>query len=65
MVQPGDTLLKVSMMYRVRSTELANVNNIFGETIWANQVKILLNDDVITLFVLLLGLESPATSTTD
>lgn len=38
-VQPGDTLLKVSMMFKVRSAELANVNNIFGETIWANQVS--------------------------
>ena len=35
-VQPGDTLLKISMKYKVRSQELANVNNIFGETIFAN-----------------------------
>lgn len=38
-VQPGDTLLKVSMMYHVRSAELANVNNIFGDSIWPNQVN--------------------------
>ena len=37
-VQPGDSLLQISMKFRVNSHELANVNNIFGETIFPNDV---------------------------
>jgi len=37
-VQPGDSLLKIAMMHKVRSQELANVNNIFGDTIFPNLV---------------------------
>ena len=40
-VQPGDTLLKISMKFKVRKQELANVNNVFGETVFLNQVRIL------------------------
>ena len=39
MVQKGESLLKISMMYKVRSQELAHVNNIFGETLFPNQVS--------------------------
>ena len=41
-VQPGDTLLKISMKYKVASKELTNVNNIVNDTIWSNQVLNLL-----------------------
>ena len=37
-VQPGDSLLKVSMMFKVNRTELSKVNNIFGENIFPNDV---------------------------
>jgi len=37
-VQPGDTLLKISMKYKVASKELINVNNIVNDSIWPNQV---------------------------
>ena len=39
LVQPGDTLLKISMMYKVASKELANVNNIVNDSIYPSQVK--------------------------
>ena len=39
MVQPGDTLLKISMRYKVRTQELAMVNNVFGDTIFHGQVS--------------------------
>ena len=35
-VQPGDTLLRLSMKYKVRKQELANVNNIFGDSLFQN-----------------------------
>ena len=38
-VQPGDSLMKISMKFKVNSKELANINNIFGETIFPNQVS--------------------------
>ena len=33
-VQPGDTLMKISMRFKVRTQELAMVNNVFGDTIF-------------------------------
>ena len=35
-VQPGDSLLKISMMFKVQSRELAQVNNVFADTIFPN-----------------------------
>ena len=37
-VQPGDSLLKVSMMFKVNRAELIKVNNIFGENLFPNDV---------------------------
>ena len=55
-VQPGDTLLKISMKYKVASKELTNVNNIVNDSIWPNQVLNLLfhHKDTIDRFVYVL-----------
>ena len=37
-VQPGDSLLKVSMMFKVNRNELSKVNNVFGDNIFPNDV---------------------------
>jgi len=37
-VQPGDTLLQVSMKFRVRSLELAKVNQLLDDMIYPGQL---------------------------
>ena len=50
-VQPGDTLMRIAMRYQVRSQELANVNNVFGDIIFTNQVSLSIHfTDLMTLY---------------
>ena len=37
-VQPGDSLLKIAMMHKVRTQEMAKVNQLFDDNIFPNQV---------------------------
>lgn len=38
-VQPGDSLLMISMQFKVQKREIAAVNNIFGDQVFPNQVR--------------------------